>query len=103
MIPLIFLLLMEVPVRIKIPLDHQRPECEDRFTPFKSPSRTGELHASLHQMAAGSFAHPRGDGIALGQVGRRVELRRVLGHGGGTLIHGLALCGAHAFGRCTAT
>ena len=38
MIALILLLFVEIPVRIKIAIDYQRSEFEDRFTP-SSPHR----------------------------------------------------------------
>jgi hypothetical protein len=79
MIALILLLFVEIPVRIKIAIDYQRSEFEDRFTPLKSPPGTGGLHAILHQMTASPFDHPGGDGIALGQVVRIVEISRMIG------------------------
>src|SRR6266699_3095282 len=103
MIALILLLFVEVPVRIKIAIDHQRPEFEDRFTPLKSPPCTGDLHAILYQMTASPFDHTCSNRIALGQVVRIVEISRVIGQVGGTLINRLALCRVHAFGRRTTT
>ena len=102
MIALVLLVFVEVPVHIKISIDHQGPQFEHRFTSLKSPPRTGDVHAILHQMTARPFDHPSGDGIALGQVVGIMEIRRVIGQGGRTLIHGLALFRGHPFGGRTA-
>ena len=44
-IALIFLLFVELPVRLEIPVEVQSTEFEDRFTSFQTPTRPGDLHA----------------------------------------------------------
>src|SRR3989442_15656911 len=90
-IALILLIFVEVPVRIEIAIDVKRPKFEDGFAALQSPPGASNLHAILDQVTASAFDHPRGNRISLGQVVRIVEIRRVIGQIGGTLLKRFAL------------
>src|SRR5712691_4939369 len=97
-IALILLVFVEVPVRVEIAIDVKSSEFEDRFAALQSPPGAGDFHAIFDQVTASAFDHPGGDRVPLGQVGRIVQIRHVIGQVGGTLINRLALFRAHALG-----
>src|SRR6266705_5128419 len=87
----ILLVFVEVPVRIEIAIDVKRPKFEDGFAALQAPPGASNLHAILEQVTASAFDHPRGNRISLGQVVGIVEIRRVIGQIGGTLLKRFAL------------
>lgn len=89
MVPLKFLIEMELPVCLKIATAPQRPQTQHRFGACEAPACARHFHPILHQMAARPFDHPRGDGKTRGQirvvvqaVGLLAQIMRALLHWG---------------------
>src|SRR5438093_13071679 len=96
MITLIFLVFVELPVRIEIAIDVKSSELEDRFTSLQPPPGAGDLHTIFDEVTASTCAHARGDRVSLGQGERLAERRRMIGQRGGAWLNRFALLRAQS-------
>jgi len=91
MIAPVLLVFVEGPVFVKVTTGAQRPQPQDRLRARETPAGSGNVHAVLDQMSAGSLDHTGGNRKAGCQVLVIAQIRFVAEQISGTLVDGLAL------------
>lgn len=69
-----FLVEVVLPVVVEVVVAAQGPEFEDGFGAVEAPAGAGDVHAVLDEVPAGAFDDACGDGPALAERGRVVEV-----------------------------
>jgi len=73
-----FLCEVVAPVGVEVAIAAEGSEFEDGFGAGESPAGSGDVHAVLDEVAAGAFDDAGGDGPAVVQRGRVVQVGRLV-------------------------